>query len=165
MKVLHYKDAIGYELAVSALAANEGDLAATRTDMRNAGYEISEAGLATIVNSKSTQIVEARQQMAPELERLLTADLLDESTRLTTVIGMAVQRTEERLVANTIADPAKVARDLSQIRSQAIEKKLSLEGRPEKITESRSPEEIVRALEGLGVARQVTIESTAEEVP
>jgi len=162
-KWLSYKDAIGHELVVAALAANDGDIAAAHEDMLKAGYEVSEKQLANFANSKSTQVLDARQKMAPRLEELLTADLLDESARSTTIIAMALQRTEERLVANTIADPARVARDISQIRSQGLEKKLALEGRPEKITESRSLDEVTRALEGLGVARQVAIDATSEE--
>lgn len=164
MKRLHFKDAVGHELAITAVAANDGDLGAAVRDMATAGYEVTEAAMATVARNKSTEVAETRQQLAPKLEKLLTADLLDESMRATQVIGMAIQRTEERLVANMVADPSKVARDLAQVRTQGIDKRLALEGRPTSITESRSPDEIVRALEGMGVAKQVAIEGTAVEV-
>ena len=78
-------------------------------------------------------------------------------------MDLAIQRTEERLRRNIEADPSRVLRDLSQVRTQAIDKRLALEGRPTQIIEKRSPDEILAKLEALGVVRQVDVEATSED--
>jgi hypothetical protein len=63
-----------------------------------------------------------------------------------------------------IPDPSRVARDISQIRTQGIDKRLALQGRPTQIQANRSVDELVRALEGLGVAKQVALDVPDAEV-
>jgi hypothetical protein len=162
MKRLHYKDAIGHELAITAIAGCDGNLAEAVQEMTRAGYQTTEAILAVVANNKSTAVAETREQLLPALEKQHTLDLLDSSIRTTTIVNMALQRTEERLIANTIADPSKVARDIQQVHAQMTDKRLALEGRPTSITETRNLDEVVRALEGMKVA--TWSEGTATEV-
>ncbi len=163
MKRLHYKDPVTEEQALAALAAYPDDEDA-KACLESQDIKVSALMLANKRVSSATKIEEIRKQIAPKLEGQLTGDLLDEARHATVVIEMAIKRTEERLEKNMIVDPSRVARDLSQLRTQAIDKRLALEGRPTSITESRSADEMIRALESMGVARQVTIESTAEEL-
>jgi hypothetical protein len=159
---LSFKDDIGNEQAIVALALSP-KISDAMAYMKSAGYQITEIQLENIKRNKAAEVEKVRKQYAPQLEAKLTGDMLDEARYATEVINLAIQRTEERLKANLVIDPARVARDLSQIRSQGIEKKLALEGRPTSITENRTPDEIVRALVGMGVAKEITVESTAVE--
>ena len=105
-----------------------------------------------------------REQLAPRfVEAKLAEDLLQEAGSATEAIAFAVEQTYERLAKGEIADPARAARDLSQIETQAVDKRLALQGRPTQISEHRSPDEIVRALEGMGVVKKVDAEGTAIE--
>jgi hypothetical protein len=162
-KFLSYKDTYGQELAYASLAACDGDLGEAVVWMGQAGYKVTEEHLRTIRLSRSAEIEQARARIAPKVEAALTSDLLDESVKLTAVIDAAVEHSAELLEQGRVMDPAKMARDLSQVRNQAIEKRMSLEGRPTSITEVRKPEEIIRALEAMGVATQGVIEATATE--
>ena len=54
---------------------------------------------------------------------------------------------------------SKIARDLADVQSKAVDKKLSLEGRPSQITEVRDVADIVRALEAKKVITQIEVES------
>lgn len=159
------KNDVDSSSAVSALALCP-TIREAKIQLEQLGYAekaVSERRLEVMKGNKGEEIEKLRREYAPQLEATLTGDMLDEARYATEVISLAIRRTEERLKANIVSDPAKVARDLSQIRSQGIEKKLALEGRPTSISESRNTDEVIRALEGLGVAKQVTVESTAVE--
>ena len=127
------------------------------------GFRVtSVAALETIKRNKGEEIEKVRAQLAPKLEGALINDLGDEARRATAIIELALQRTEERLRTNIVSDPSRVARDLSQLRTQAVDKKLALEGRPTSISEVRNVDEVVRALESLGVARVVEVKQIPE---
>jgi hypothetical protein len=57
---------------------------------------------------------------------------------------------------------AKIARDMSQVHAQNMDKVLTLTGRPTAITESRELVALVRSLEADGVLK--VVEGTAEEI-
>ena len=158
------QDPVSREMAIAALAAHKDLQQAKDYLEREHGYkEISIPRLESYKGACSTEIEEARRELAPALELELTNNMLDEARRVTSVIDLAVRRTERLLERDAISDPAKAARDLGQLRTQAIDKRLALEGRPTQIIEKRSPDEILAKLEALGVVRQVDVESTAEE--
>ena len=107
-----------------------------------------------------------REELAPMLEGILANDMLDTARRSEIVINFAIEKTEELLRDGRVADPSKVARDLSQVRTQAIDKRLAMQGRPTQIVETRDVSQILRALESLGVVRlesENAIDGTAEE--
>jgi hypothetical protein len=163
VKTVSYKDPVSLEVIKSCLAASEGDVAETKRMMNEAGYDASEKVIANKGLSAATDIAEIREKLAPRIERQMTGDMLDSSVKTLVVLDMAVEQAKERLENERVVDPAKMARDLAQVIAQMSDKRLALEGRPTSITETRSPDEIVRALEGMGVARQTVIESTAIE--
>jgi hypothetical protein len=93
-----------------------------------------------------------RTELAPQLEPIFANDLLDNARRATLVIRLAIERTKELLEAGEVRDPSRVARDLSQVVAQSIEKRHAIQGRPTQIVEHRDVSEIVRQLVALGVA-------------
>lgn len=101
-----------------------------------------------------------REELAPVREGIFANDLLDNASRAAKIIGIAMDQTQELLEAGKVQDPARVARDLSQVATQAIDKRLAVQGRPTQIVENRDVGQILRALQGMGV---VSIESSAEE--
>jgi hypothetical protein len=159
-------DAVAMELVFTALVAYP-DLESASMFMREQGYEISTAKLAVYRDGqtpKSEEFRERRKELAPQLEAALADNLLSEATVSTRVIGVALETTMRLLNEGRIADPSRVARDLSQIRTQGIDKRLALQGRPTQITANRSLEEIARALEGMGVAQRVALDVPDAEV-
>jgi hypothetical protein len=107
-----------------------------------------------------------RAELAPVIEARLAADMLDNATLASDVTRLAIAKTRDMLEAGRVADPSRVARDLSQVATQAVDKRLALQGRPTQIVEHRDTAEIIRKLEGMGVAVQAesaAIDSTAIE--
>lgn len=170
LKRLLDNDTVAMELAIAALIAFQ-DLGEASAFMEREGYEVSPGKMGAIRNRGMApgsdfhdRFIERREEVAPRLEAMLAGDLLDNARFATNVERLALETTERLLREGRINDPSRVARDLSQIRTQAIDKRLALQGRPSQIVEKRSPDELVRALEGLGVARQVTLEVPDAEV-
>ena len=104
-----------------------------------------------------------REELAPQLEGIFANDLLDNGRRGTLAIRLAVEETIKRLEDGTVADPSKVARDISQVVAQSVDKRLAIQGRPTQIVEVRDVNEIVRQLVALGVVHDDAIDSTAED--
>lgn len=105
-----------------------------------------------------------REELAPVIEARLAADMLDNATLASDVTRLAIEKTRDMLESGRVLDPSRVARDLSQVATQAVDKRLALQGRPTKIVEHRDIGEIVRALEGMGVVQaEPAIDSTAIE--
>jgi hypothetical protein len=107
------------------------------------------------------RIAQRRREMAPKLEAELTGQQLSDAMRTQYAVSIAIERAREMLVNGECPDPARTARDLMQVESQMLEKMLSLEGRPTKVIETRTPEQIIRRLRELGAAD--FIDGTAEE--
>jgi hypothetical protein len=103
-----------------------------------------------------------REELAPIIERRFASNLLDNAQRAVAAIGVAVERTQELLDAGKVADPSRVARDLSQVVTQSIDKRLAIQGRPTQITEHRDVGDIIRKLQSIGVIE--IIDSTADDV-
>jgi hypothetical protein len=112
----------------------------------------------------SERYAKRREELAPQLEGVFANDLLDNARRSSLVIQLAIDETKQRLETGTVAEPSRVARDLSQVMSQAVDKRLAIQGRPTQITEHRDVNEILRQLVALGVFKiDDAIESTAED--
>jgi hypothetical protein len=161
---------VDLEIVFGALIAYPKDEDA-KAFIEEHGYDISLAKVQ--VYRRGSQMVESpyfepyqkrREQLAPRLEAKLADDMLSNAARITSVEAFCIEQVEEQLANGEVKDPARVARDLSQVRSQQIEKRLALQGRPTHIVEKRSVDELVKALEGKGLATQVDAESTAEEI-
>jgi hypothetical protein len=120
------------------------------------GRSISEKTLREWV--KETRVVQfekLREEWAPKIEASLANNLLDNARLAAETERLAIEQARTELEEGRAKEPAKIARDLSQVRSQAIDKRLALQGRPTQITERRDVNEIVRALVGMKVV-QVT---------
>ena len=136
--------------------------------MEEHGYEISEAKMA-VFRRGCTELTTSpyyepfqkrRAELAPKLEAKLVGDLLTNAQRITTAEGYCIEQVENQLREGECKDPARTMRDLSQVRTQAIDKRLALEGRPTQISEHRNVDEILRALQAKGL---VDTETTAIE--
>lgn len=103
-----------------------------------------------------------REEWGPRIEERLANDLLDNARLAAEVEREAIERSREMLRSGKVQEPSRMARDLSQVRTQAVDKRLALQGRPTQITEKREVKEIVRALQGMGVVE--VIDGEAQEV-
>ena len=136
--------------------------------LKEQGFTTTEATLEQLRshNLRRERYEQRRNELAPVLEGMHANDLLDTARLATTVGNLAIAKTKELLETGQIRDPAvasKVARDLSQVSTQSIDKRLAVQGRPTTITEHRDVREIVRALEALKVVQ--VIDSTGVDEP
>lgn len=127
------------------------------------GYSVTAATLSKWV--REDHVVEyekLREKWAPQLEARLANNFLDNARRATEVEREAIEKSMLMLQSGRAQDPAKMARDLSQVKTQSIDKRLALQGRPTQITERRDLGQIVARLQQLGAVK--VIEASAEEV-
>lgn len=134
--------------------------------LQSDGYQTTVEFLKSIRNGPQLRerYEKRRNELAPMLEGEFANDMLDTGRRAALATRLAVEKTIEMFEAGQVRDPSRVGRDLSQISSQMVEKRLSLQGRPTQIVEHRDVNEIVRALQGMGVLQVEAIDSTAEEL-
>lgn len=158
---------VDMEMVYASLITYPDDDSAIRFMSEN-GYEVSPAKMAVFrrgTNMPTSPYYEPylkrREQLAPRLEAKLAEDLLSEAGRATEAVAFCVERTHEMLQKDEIRDPARAARDLSQIRTQAIDKRLALQGRPTSVTVNLDPETILKRLEAKGLIHDA--EGTAIE--
>ncbi len=165
-KVLSYKDPITEEQAIVALATFPDDEKVLEV-LKDQGIRTTVKQLENKRISSAERIAQARKEIAPKLEATLTGDMLDLSRLAVELETVALDRCLKKLQASQFAATpetlAKIAREVSQVKTQNVDKRLALEGRPTTIVEKRSPDEILAKLEALGVAKRVDVESTAIE--
>jgi hypothetical protein len=152
------------ELAVSALAAYP-TLEQAKEYMESQGYvNLSVAAMNTVLVNRREDVADRRKELAPQREGRLADNLLSIAERASETTNLAVEHCMKLLEAGKVQDPSKMARDLQQVTTQAVDKRLALQGRPTTIVEKRNVDELVRALESLGVAQQadVTVAAIAE---
>jgi hypothetical protein len=109
------------------------------------------------------RLAKFREEWAPKREALAAEHMLNNTTRASEVLALAIEKTREHLESSRCTDPATVARNLADVMAKSVDKRLSLQGRPTQITEHRDVNEIVRALEGMKVVttvQQPVIEGT-----
>jgi hypothetical protein len=112
------------------------------------------------------ELAEARKRAAPILEAKAAADMLDTASMALHVQQIAIAATRTALAEGHVKDPAKVARDLADVGAKAIDKRQLLEARPTVITQDKTPEEIIKRLETLGVfKKEADAETTAVDTP
>lgn len=160
---LSYKDALGHELARTAIAAYP-TLERAKEYMESQNYNLSMPALETVQRNQVEKIAEIRKDLAPQREGRLADDLLSTAEEAQEVTRTAVSKARRLLEEGRVPDPARMARDLQQITTQAVDKRLALQGRPTQITEKRNVDELVRALESLGVAQQADVTVPAEQI-
>jgi hypothetical protein len=158
MKFLSYKNDVDWELALTALATAPTPEQAVEYLKEYHDRQTTVAVLEGFRRARPERYEQVRRQLTPRLEQELTDGLLDNARLATIATNMAIKRTMELLERGVCRDPSKVARDLADVQAKSVDKKLSLEGRPTQITETRNPEEIIRALEGMRVIKRVEVE-------
>ena len=159
---------VGVELVTSALIAYP-DLTQAQQFMEDRGYTVTEAKLKVyrdgLQGTKYREtFLKRREELAPILESQMADDMLENARYSTQVERFCIEKVQQLLEEGKVADPARAARDMSQIRTQAIDKRLALQGRPTEITQNRSIDELVNALVGMKVAERVDATTTAEEI-
>lgn len=164
---LDRKNDLDLEKAFTAMILTDS-LAGAIEVLKEQGFTTTEPALEQLrSNHHQRDRYEARRnELAPVLEGMHANDLLDTARLATTVSNIAIAKTRELLEDGKIRDPAvasKVARDLSQVSTQSIDKRLAVQGRPTHITEHRDLTEIVRALASLAPGAVQFIDTTAEE--
>ncbi|HXJ92638.1 MAG TPA: hypothetical protein VMT20_07120 [Terriglobia bacterium] len=170
MKKFAWKDDVSVDMAMTALVAYP-DLNDAVEFMAEQGFSISPQNMNAIRNRciapgspVHQKFVDRQKELAPQLEKLYADRLLDQARMSTAVAALAVEQTRERLERGQIQDPSRVARDLQQVASQAVDKRLTLEERPTQIVERRTPDEILAKLEAMGVAKRVELDVPEAEV-
>jgi hypothetical protein len=130
--------------------------------LQSDGREINEETLRRWCReTKTVQFEKMRDEWAGQIEAQLANNLLDNARLAAQVERQAIEATKDSLDNKTAREPAKIARDLSQVKAQSVDKRLALQGRPTQISERRGISEIVKALVGMRVA----VIEEAEVVP
>lgn len=156
------KDDVGWELAITALAAYP-TLQHAKEYMESQGYcDLSETAMNTVRLNCREQIADRRKELAPQREGRLADNLLSIAERASETTTLAVEHCMMLLESGKAHDPSKMARELQQVTTQAVDKRLALQGRPTQIVEKRNADELVRALESKGLAKWV--DSTVAEI-
>ena len=152
---LSYKNDTHLELALMALAASPTPEEACAFLLEEHSIQTTPPTLKAVARMRPKEYEELRAKLVPIKEDSLTHNLLDNALYMSDVTRVAMEQLMARLEEGRIPPEylSRVARDAQDVQSKAIEKKLSLEGRPGIITETRTAPEIIRALEQKGVLR------------
>ena len=161
---LTHREPLGIEHALSAIACFPRLEDAVQHLEAN-GYKTTVLQLENMKHAQADRVQEIRQEHAPRLEALLADDMLDNARLAGFAERIALEATIDRLQTGKANDPSRVARDISQVKTQSIDKRLALQGRPSQVIETRDVAELVRALVGLGVAEVVDSGASALDVP
>jgi hypothetical protein len=148
---------------ITALVLSNGSTTEARRRLKEAGVAMGSATIALIRDRNAALYQQRRQELAPQLEAQVADDLLENAARSTALVGKLIAETGRRLEEGTIDEPARAARDLSQVTQQSVDKRLAIQGRPTEIREVRDVAEIIKALEGKGIVS--VIDATAIEEP
>jgi hypothetical protein len=156
---LSYKNDTQMELALMAVAASPTLEDACAFLKEQHQLEVKPSQLTTIVRIRPQQYEELRTKLVQIKEKCLTHNLLDNALYASDVTRVAMGQLMERLQEGRIAPEylSRVARDVQDVQSKAVEKKLLLEERPSIITEVRSAPEIIRALVSKGVLKELDV--------
>lgn len=104
---------------------------------------------------------ELAQKHGPKLEQQVVRQLEQNVIHAGEATRQAIAKSLEQLEAGEAKDPAATARNLATVQGIAVDKMLTLTGRPAQITEHRDTAQIMRALKQ--TAPNLFIEGTAED--
>jgi len=149
---------------LSTLAICNGNANEASRRLRIAGIPVHTSTIGRLRDRYADVYQQRRQELAPQIEETFAADLLENAAEATAMVKRLIDETGKRLDEGSIEEPARAARELSQVTQQSIDKRLAVQGRPTQIVESRNIAEIIKTLEGKRILE--VIESTAiEEEP
>lgn len=159
-KFISHNNETHQELALMALVASPTPEDACAFLQAEHNLTTTPANLKVLARTRADQYEELRERVAPMKEQILTHNLMDNALYASEVTQVAMEQLMKRLEEGKIRPEylSKVARDIADVQSKAVDKKLSLEGRPTHIVEQRTPDEIIRQLERKGVVKRVEIE-------
>lgn len=146
--------------ALAALAMNLGNVRKTAQEM-----QIPAVTLGRWKNETYAQVYsDLEGRTAADVEHAIVTQARANAERAGRDIDAALEHTEKAMKRRNYdaVDSARVARDLSHVHSQSVDKMLTMTGRPSQITESRELINLVKSLEADGVL--TVIDSTAEEI-
>lgn len=112
---------------------------------------------------------ELREQFAAQREAQVANDWLDVSSAALQHVQTALEKEAKRLETGKEEDPARAAANMAKIAALGVEKRLTLQGRPTSIKETRTPEQVMAGLVAkypnlFGLAEPVAeIEASAED--
>ena len=152
---------INTEMALSAIATCP-TMAHASTLLKGQGITCTPAKLRVMASLHSEELDKLRERVAPKIEAAAANNMLSTVWEASEVQNLAIERAKEMLEEGRIADPSKVARDLADVMAKNVDKRLALQGRPTQISEHRNSDEIIRALEGMGIAERVEITAGSE---
>ena len=143
------------ELGLSAVALYSGNTRRAAESLAAAGQQIPRETLRDWLNAHSTEYERVRQQITPRLKERM-AERHSE-------LAEAGMELEAELLAKTFESLGEIpARDLpGAIRNAAVtvgvhsDKARDLRGEPTAVVEHRSPQQILKALEGMGIEVEV----------
>lgn len=132
--------------------------------LKEQGYSVPAATLSKWAREDHVvRFEKLREQWAPQIEAQLANNFLDNARLAAEAEREAIERSRQMLQNGRAQDPSRMARDLSQVKSQSVDKRLALQGRPTQITEKRNVNQIIGRLLQMKAVKM--IESTAEEIP
>lgn len=153
---------VNLELALSAIATCP-TMAHASTLLKDQGVTCTPAKLRVVAAQHSEELDKLRARVAPKIEAAAANNMLSTVWEAGEVQNLAIERARELLEEDRVADPSKVARDLADVMAKNVDKRLALQGRPTQISEHRNTDEVIRALEGMGVATRVAIEGASAD--
>lgn len=149
---------------LTALALNGGNASRAAEQLQAAGLEISHDTLTRFKNSRfPRRYRDACDRLAPQVENVVVNYHRELAVQAAHAAQRAVALETERLAAGEVKDAAKSAQNLATTAGIAVDKVLSLTGRPTSITEHRTPEQAFKRLQSL--VPGLVFEGSAEEMP
>jgi len=104
-----------------------------------------------------------REQYAPQREGQLANHYLDASIVAAEASMLAVAQAKQRLEDGVDPDPARTAANLASMAQRLTDKRLALQGRPQRILETRNETEILRSLLAKGVLKMPDLPDLPDE--
>lgn len=149
------------ELGLMALAASPTPEDACEFLKTEHGLRTKPSILKTMSKRFPEQYEELRAKIVPLKEKTLAHNMLDNGLYASEATRIAMDQLVQRLQENRIPPEylSRVARDIADVQTKSVDKKLALENRPTVITETRSAPEILRKLQDMGV-----IDASSEDV-
>jgi hypothetical protein len=148
---LRKRDPEEIDAAITMLVLCNGNAEEASRRLKEAGHSLSQDSIRRLPSLHLELYQQRRRELAPQIEEQLAAELLDNAAEASRATKQAIAKTVQGLENDTVEDTARAARELSQVMTQAIDKRLAIQGRPTQITEVRDVAEILRALSEKGI--------------
>ena len=154
MSQIKKRSELGLEITYTALVAYP-DLQECSEFLKTQGVDCSVAELNVLKNKNGVLgkdlYIQKRKELAGQIEKIEADELLDTARKATKIVNLALDKTQRMLERNEVADPSRTARDINQVMTQSIDKRMLLEDRPTEIRAVHTTDELVLKLSKLGV--------------